>query len=76
MAVVICTYADARWTQLVAVVDSIRGQARMADSIIVVVDHNPELLERARRRWPDVVVVPNAEQRGLSGARNTGVASS
>lgn len=51
-----------------------RSQSHDAQEIVVVVDHNDELLEWARERWPDLVAVPNEEARGLSGARNTGVA--
>src|SRR5207247_3975777 len=40
------------------------------------VDHNHALFERARRQLDGVIVVPNREPRGLSGARNTGVAES
>ena len=43
---------------------------------IVVIDHNPDLLDRARRELPGVVVVPNLRDRGASGARNSGVAAS
>jgi hypothetical protein len=42
--------------------------------IIVVIDHNPALLARARERFPDAIVVENHEIPGLSGARNSGVA--
>jgi glycosyltransferase involved in cell wall biosynthesis len=38
-----------------------------------VVDHNDALLARARERLRGVRVVANAEARGMSGARNTGV---
>jgi len=40
---------------------------------VVVIDHNPDLSTRARRDLDGVVVVDNAEERGLSGARNTGI---
>jgi hypothetical protein len=40
----------------------------------VAVDHNPLLLERARRGLPGVTVVENHEARGLSGARNSAIA--
>jgi GT2 family glycosyltransferase len=41
--------------------------------VVVVVDHNPELLEAVARARPGVVAVANAGPRGLSGARNTGI---
>jgi glycosyltransferase involved in cell wall biosynthesis len=41
----------------------------------VVIDHNPELLERVRAELREVVIVENREEAGLSGARNSGVAA-
>jgi GT2 family glycosyltransferase len=73
VSVVICAYASARWAALMDAVDSVRSQAPPPEQTIVVIDHNPALLERARQTFADVLVVPNAGRRGLSGARNTGV---
>src|SRR4029077_6201031 len=39
-----------------------------------VIDHAPDLLDEARALWPDLKVVANRERKGLSGARNSGVA--
>ena len=72
-SVVICAYASGRWESLVAAVDSTARQTRPALETIVVVDHNPELLRRARARLGYVEVLTNDGPRGLSGARNTGV---
>ena len=74
ISVVVCAYTERRWDDLVAAVLSIRAQTRPAVRMILVVDHNPPLLERARTAFPDLLVVPNSGRRGLSGARNTGVA--
>jgi GT2 family glycosyltransferase len=41
---------------------------------IVVIDHNPALLDRVRAAFPQVVALANADLQGLSGARNTGIA--
>jgi GT2 family glycosyltransferase len=71
--VVICAYTARRWDALVEAVASVRRQTRAPSQTIVVVDHNPELLARARAQLEGVKVVPNAGSRGLSGARNTGV---
>lgn len=49
-----------------------RRQTLPAAEIIIVVDHNPQLLKRVKDHMPDVIVVENTEERGLSGARNTG----
>jgi len=73
LTVVICAYTLDRWDDIRAAVASLRDQTRPADQIVLVSDHNAELLERARAAFPDVLVLPNEETRGLSGARNTGV---
>lgn len=73
---VICAYTLDRWDQLQAAVQSVRRQDPPADDVIVVVDHCPELETLARDvlAGDDVRVVANQATRGLSGARNTGVA--
>jgi glucosyl-dolichyl phosphate glucuronosyltransferase len=74
VTVVICAYTEERWHDLVAAVESIQHQIAAPREIIVVVDHNTHLLERARAHLPGVVVIENNESQGLSGARNTGIA--
>ena len=49
-------------------------QTLPADEIIIVVDHNSHLLRRVQEYLPDVIAIENKEQRGLSGARNSGIA--
>ena len=78
VAVVICAYTVARWALLQEAFDSVLCQSRPPDEVIVVVDHNDQLLALAadltRSSSPvRVVVTANAESRGLSGARNTGL---
>src|SRR5688572_6408497 len=75
VSVVICAYSEERWPDLVAAVASARRQTVSAREVVVVVDHNHGLLERARVHLPDVTVVENTSARGLSGARNSGVAA-
>jgi glycosyltransferase involved in cell wall biosynthesis len=75
ISVVICAYTGDRWPELVAAVASVRTQTLPALEVIVVIDHNPALLARARRELFGVVVLENREARGLSGARNSGVAA-
>lgn len=76
VSVVICAYTEQRWDYLLAAIDSIRVQReRIPLEIIVVIDHNPALLERIRAEGPDLRVMENTEQRGLSGARNSGLRS-
>jgi GT2 family glycosyltransferase len=81
-SVIICSYTEDRWEMLVRAVTSVCDQTLPADQIVVVVDHCPSLLARARRdlggrvsrRGGRLAIIPNREQPGLSGARNTGIA--
>src|SRR3954447_12263365 len=73
LTVVICAYTLERWDDIRAAVASLRAQTRPADQVVLVSDHNDELLTRAREAFPDVLCFANEETRGLSGARNTGV---
>ncbi|MER8182024.1 glycosyltransferase family 2 protein [Kitasatospora sp. NPDC094015] len=75
LSVVICAYTLDRWEDLSAAVASVRAQRRPPDELLLVVDHCPALAERAARQLPGVQVIANSLQRGLSGARNTGVAA-
>jgi glycosyltransferase involved in cell wall biosynthesis len=74
ISVIICAYTLDRWDDMVAAVESVRRQTTPASQLVVVIDYNPELLDRAVARFPEVTVVPNAGPQGLSGARNTGLA--
>jgi hypothetical protein len=76
VSVIIPTYTRARWDWLHECVASVRAQTVPALEIIVVVDHNPELLEEIASEFPDVIAVPNIGGRGVSGARNSGVKAS
>ena len=75
ISVIICAYTEERWDDLVAAVESVKQQTLPPDEIIVVIDHNPSLVERAREHLSGVVVVENTEARGLRGARNSGIAA-
>jgi glycosyltransferase involved in cell wall biosynthesis len=54
-------------------VDSLKHQTVLPKEIILVIDHNPALYDRACREIAGVQVVENHFARGLSGARNTGI---
>jgi glycosyltransferase involved in cell wall biosynthesis len=73
VSVVICTYTAHRWDDFTAAADQVRAQLASGDELILVVDHNPELLARVVAAYPGAVVLPNEQKRGLSGARNTGL---
>jgi GT2 family glycosyltransferase len=75
ISVVICAYTSERWADICAAIESVRGQTLPARETILVVDHNPELLDRSRAQFGDVLVVPNSGPQGLSGARNSGTAA-
>jgi glycosyltransferase involved in cell wall biosynthesis len=76
VTVIICAYTLERWDALKNAVGSCLAQTRRPDQVVVVVDHNDELLERATAELEGVVVLANASAKGLSGARNTGVEAS
>ena len=69
-SVVLTCHSEQRWDQLVRAIGSAKQQGPA--EVIVVVDHNPVLLDRLRLADPSVTVVPNRLARGASGARNTG----
>ncbi|MFF2851821.1 glycosyltransferase family 2 protein [Streptomyces sp. NPDC058001] len=90
VSVVICAYTEDRWEDILAAVASVRAQSLPARETLLVVDHNPALLDRLAREYkgtgdrgrvPDGVrdgvrVLANAGPRGLSAGRNTGIAAS
>ena len=75
ISVVIPCFADERFDDVVECLASLRRQTLPPAEIVVVVDHNPALLERLDAAVPGVRVLANLEPRGSSGARNTGIAS-
>ncbi len=78
VSVIICAYTDKRWQPLVEAIEGARAQTRPAEQVVVVIDHNDDLLARVRERFTPlgVIVTANPGQRGISGARNHGVAES
>lgn len=74
ISVLICAYTAERLPRISEAIESLRAQTVAAHEIVLAIDHAPELAAECRRRWPDLHVVENREQQGLSGARNTGVA--
>lgn len=73
VSVVICAYAQERWDDLSRAVSSLLAQSVQPREIVVAVDHNPALLERAAAHFQaPVTVLANAQRPGLAGARNSG----
>jgi len=73
--VLICAYTTDRLELLARAIESVRAQETPACEIVLSVDHSAELLAESERRWPDLRLVENVEEEGLSGARNSGVAA-
>lgn len=70
VAVVIPAYTMDRWELLARMVESARSQTVPVETIVVCIDNNPTLLDRARREWseaqsPEVLVIPNRHQEDL-----------
>lgn len=76
-AVIVCAYTLDRWDEICAALTSAANQSPQPDELLLVVDHNEDLLDRARdeleQAMPGLRVVPSTRRKGLSGARNTGV---
>lgn len=75
-SVIVSTFDERRWDDLEACVASLVRLDPPPLEVIVVVDHNDRLLERAREAFPTCRVIPNDRPQGLAGARNAGVAAS
>jgi glycosyltransferase involved in cell wall biosynthesis len=71
VTVVICAYSKDRWVTLRRAIDATLKQISFDDELLVVIDHNDELLVQCREHGGRFVVLPNRRSRGLSGARNT-----
>ncbi|EST20623.1 glycosyltransferase family 2 protein, partial [Streptomyces niveus] len=82
-SVVVCAYTEERWDDILAAVDSVRGQSMPATETLLVVDHNEALRARLLARYAslspadggEVRVLANTGPRGLSAGRNTGIAA-
>jgi GT2 family glycosyltransferase len=74
LSVVVAAHTMDRWDDIVAGMDALAHQTAPPLEVILVVDHNEPLLQRARSAFPDVRVVENVRTGGASGARNTGIA--
>jgi GT2 family glycosyltransferase len=81
LCVVICAYTEARWALLVRAVQSAFAQTMAPSQVVVVIDHCPALLRRARQELTGLIgpgderltIIANTGQSGLADARNTGI---
>lgn len=74
--VIVCAYTMARWLELTSAVREVSRQLSTYPGdtqLIVVIDHEEMLLQRARNEFAPLgaTVVANTRSRGLSGARNS-----
>ncbi len=76
ISVIICAYSHDRRDLLLSAIQSVQAQTVKAREIIVVIDHNQDLLDHLQRQPARMTVIANGEARGLSGARNSGVRAS
>jgi glucosyl-dolichyl phosphate glucuronosyltransferase len=74
VSVVICAYTEDRLDQLIKAIGSIQEQTWAALEVIVVIDYNPRLFARLQQAVSEIAILENREKKGLSGARNTGIA--
>jgi GT2 family glycosyltransferase len=72
--VVVAAHTMDRWDDIVAGAEALAHQTVPPLETILVVDHNDELLARARAELSGVRVLDNPRTGGASGARNTGIA--
>jgi hypothetical protein len=72
VSVVVPAWNSERRDQLERCLRGIQRQTLQPTETVVVVDHNPELLEWTRESFPTVEAVGNRHERGVVGARNTG----
>lgn len=76
LSVVVCAYTDARFELLSECIEALLGQLLDKDELILVIDYNEELLETLVAEYGSrATVLRNMFQRGLSGARNSGIAA-
>jgi GT2 family glycosyltransferase len=73
-SVIICAYTDQRWSDLQRAIMAVQTQTMLPDEIVVVIDHNPTLRQQVQDRFPQITTLENSGTRGLSGARNSGIA--
>ena len=77
--VVVCTYTLARWELFVRAVESVLAQTVAPQQLIIVVDHNDEVLARCRQEWGagradspvEIVIVASQFEGHQASSRNT-----
>ena len=72
VTVVIPCHTEHRWTSLLLAVESAKAQHPAPAEVVVVVDHNARLYDKAAHELDGVTVLANRFRRGVAGTRNTG----
>jgi hypothetical protein len=57
ISVIICAFTEERWEATVAAIKSAHEQTLPPDEVILVIDHNPALFERARATLSGIVAI-------------------
>lgn len=73
VSVIVPAWSSERRDELERCLRAIERQTLAPTETIAVIDHNPELLAWAQNSFPAVTAVANRHDRGVVGARNTGV---
>jgi GT2 family glycosyltransferase len=76
ISVIVAAHTEDRWDDIVKAVGSALAQQLPPLEVILVIDHNDALADRARAELDQIRVVENTGPPGASAARNTGVAHS
>ncbi|AGB26975.1 glycosyl transferase (plasmid) [Mycobacterium sp. JS623] len=76
VSVVVAAHSEDRWPGIVNAIKGAQAQIPPPLEVILVVDHNPALAQRARTEISGVTTVENTDTRGASTTRNIGVENS
>jgi glycosyltransferase involved in cell wall biosynthesis len=72
VSVVVCSFSEERWEDLVSAIASLQAQTISASEILVAVDHNRGLAQRADAELANVRVIENTFARGAAGSKQSG----
>jgi len=78
VSVIIAAFTEQRWDHMVRAIESARAQTLRPREVVVCIDHNEALFTRMREHTAGlsgVRVIENPWPRGVSGARNAGIAA-
>jgi GT2 family glycosyltransferase len=76
VSVVVAAHTEDRWREIVKALRAVQAQVPPPLEVILVVDHNAALAQRARTEIAGVTTVENVDDRGASATRNAGVENS